>query len=236
MDNAKKILIIDEDESVCRMLETRLSAFGYTVYLSGKKDDPLILLKKKPDLIILEILLSGKDGYFICSKLRQNTKIPIIFLTTLGSVPDRVLGLNIGANDYVVKPFSLRELETRINIILRNSIHDSYLTPFTLKPTLIINDLEIDIYHKRVFKQNKHLNLTSMEFNLLEFLILKSGEVLTRPFILNNVWGYTVNMCNDTRIVDVYISRLRSKLGESSLGDNHISTVRGKGYIFKSFK
>ena len=235
MDNAKKILIIDEDEDVCRMLKTRFSTFGHTVYLSGKKDDPLTLLKKNPDLIILEILLSGKDGYFICSKLRQNTKIPIVFLTTLGSISDRVLGLNIGADDYIVKPFSLKELEVRINIILRNSSNDSYLEPFTLKSTLTINDLEIDIYRKKVFKQNKLVKLTSMEFNLLKFLILKSGEILTRPFILNNVWGYTTNRYNDTRVVDVYISRLRSKLGKNSLRDHHIFTIRGKGYMFKSF-
>jgi len=228
----KKILIIDEDYNACQILKARLSNLGYIVFLLDKKDDPIVIFDKKtPDLVILEICLSTVDGYVICSKLRQRSKTPIIILTILSNISDRILGFNLGADDYLLKPFSLRELEARINVKLSSIKNIPTLIPFN--PTLKVNNLDVNVYEKKVFKQNVCIKLTLIEFHLLEFLIMQSGKVLSRTFILNNVWGYTPERHVDMRIVDVYISRLRAKLEENPTNPDFILTVRGIGYTFK---
>ena len=228
--DTKKILIIDEDEKVCQILQMRLSALGYIVSLMKNENDAITIFEKeKPDLVILDIFLSNVDGYSTCFKLCQKSEVPIIILTALGDIPDRILGLHMGADDYIVKPFSLKEFEYRINSNLQRIKNKS----FNLQSTLKKGNLEINIHKKQIFKNQINIKLTLLEFSLLEFLIIKAGEKLSRSFILSKVWGYIPERYIDMRIVDVYISRLRAKLEDNPNNPDYIITIRGLGYMFQ---
>jgi OmpR family response regulator RpaB len=189
--------------------------------------------------VILDIMLPKIDGYEVCSEIRKESQVPIIMLTALGDISDRVLGLELGADDYVMKPFSPKELEARIRSVLRRS---EATGPLTLKNQtnnnniLHIGSLEIDTNKRQVFKGSKRIKLTGMEFNLLELLVTKAGERLSRSMILDRVWGYTPERYLDTRVVDVHISRLRSKLEEDPSNPDLIITARGTGYMFQRYQ
>ena len=208
MENHKeKILVVDDEISIRRILETRLSMIGYSVITAGDGEEALELYKKEmPNLIILDIMMPKLDGYGVCQEIRKDSDTPIIMLTALGDVADRITGLELGADHYVVKPFSPKELEARI---------------------------KIDTNRRQVYKQNEKIRLTGMEFSLLELLMSKSGEAFSRASILQEVWGYTPERHVDTRVVDVHISRLRSKLEEDPSNPDLILTARGTGYLFQ---
>ena len=235
MENHKeKILVVDDEISIRRILETRLSMIGYTVVTASDGDEALAVYKKElPNLIILDIMMPKLDGYGVCQEIRKDSDIPIIMLTALGDVADRITGLELGADDYVVKPFSPKELEARIKAILRRvdriSLHSTAL------PSGIISmgGIKIDTNRRQVYKQNEKIRLTGMEFSLLELLMSKSGEAFSRASILQEVWGYTPERHVDTRVVDVHISRLRSKLEEDPSNPDLILTARGTGYLFQ---
>ncbi len=235
MENHKeKILVVDDEVSIRRILENRLSIIGYTVVTASDGEEALAVYKKElPNLIILDIMMPKLDGYGVCQEIRKDSDIPIIMLTALGDVADRITGLELGADDYVVKPFSPKELEARIKAILRRvdriSLHSTAL------PSGIISmgGIKIDTNRRQVYKQNEKIRLTGMEFSLLELLMSKSGEAFSRASILQEVWGYTPERHVDTRVVDVHISRLRSKLEEDPSNPDLILTARGTGYLFQ---
>ena len=235
MENHKeKILVVDDEISIRRILETRLSMIGYTVVTASDGDEALAVYKKElPNLIILDIMMPKLDGYGVCQEIRKDSDIPIIMLTALGDVADRITGLELGADDYVVKPFSPKELEARIKAILRRvdkmSLHSTALSSGIIS----MGGIKIDTNRRQVYKQNEKIRLTGMEFSLLELLMSKSGEAFSRASILQEVWGYTPERHVDTRVVYVHISRLRSKLEEDPSNPDLILTARGTGYLFQ---
>lgn len=234
----EKILIVDDEISIRQILETRLSIRGYNVILAANGEEALRLFRKeKPHLVILDVMLPKIDGYEVCTEIRKESQVPIIMLTALGDIADRVMGLELGADDYVMKPFSPKELDARIRSVLRRT---SATQTLTLKPTarsvLKVGTLEIDTNKRQVFKGKQRIKLTGMEFNLLELLVVKAGERLSRSVILDHVWGYTPERYLDTRVVDVHISRLRSKLEEDPSNPDLIITARGTGYMFQRYQ
>ena len=232
-NNNEKILIVDDESNICQILETRLSIRGYKVIIATDGEQALNLFKQeKPDLVILDVMIPRIDGYGVCTILRKESKVPIIMLTALGDISDRVTGLELGADDYIVKPFSLKELEARIRSVLRRTERSVESQKAKTQNILYIGNLKIDTNKRQVFKDEKRVKLTGIEFNLLELLVKKAGKRLSRAYILNDVWGYTPERYVDTRVVDVHISRLRSKLEEDPSNPDLILTARGTGYMF----
>jgi OmpR family response regulator RpaB len=207
---------------------------GYTVVTAADGDEALAVYKKElPNLIILDIMMPRLDGYGVCQEIRKDSDIPIIMLTALGDVADRITGLELGADDYVVKPFSPKELEARIKAILRRVDKLSLHSTAVSSGIISMGGIKIDTNRRQVYKQNEKIRLTGMEFSLLELLMSKSGEAFSRAAILQEVWGYTPERHVDTRVVDVHISRLRSKLEEDPSTPDLILTARGTGYLFQ---
>ena len=230
----EKILVVDDEVSIRRILETRLSAIGYSVFTAADGEEALLVYKKElPDLIILDIMMPKLDGYGVCQEIRKESEVPIIMLTALGDVADRITGLELGADDYVVKPFSPKELEARIKAIFRRIDRVSLHNNLSVSGVISMGGIKIDTNRRQVYKQNEKIRLTGMEFSLLELLMSKSGEAFSRASILQEVWGYTPERHVDTRVVDVHISRLRSKLEEDPSNPDLILTARGTGYLFQ---
>nr|QVY58142.1 regulatory component of sensory transduction system [Eucheuma denticulatum] len=235
MDNLKeKILIVDDETSIRRILETRLSMIGYEVVSASDGEEALTVFRKEyPNLVILDVMMPKLDGYGVCQELRKESDVPIIMLTALGDVSDRITGLELGADDYVVKPFSPKELEARIRSVLRRADKIPVFTGIPTSGIIHIGFLKIDINKKQVYKNNMRIRLTGMEFSLLELLISRAGEPFSRASILQEVWGYTPERHVDTRVVDVHISRLRAKLEDDPSNPDLILTARGTGYLFQ---
>ena len=228
----EKILVADDEINIRRILETRLSIRGYKVFLAADGEEAIIMFKKeRPNLVILDLMLPKIDGYGVCRELRKESKVPIIMLTALGGISDRVTGLELGADDYVIKPFSPKELEARIRSVLRRT--QKPVTQKANSKIFYMGNLKIDTLKRQVFKSNRRIKLTGTEFNLLELLINRAGERLTRTLILDKIWGYIPERYVDTRLVDVHISRLRSKLEEDPSNPDLILTARGTGYMFQ---
>nr|QCI06834.1 putative transcriptional regulator ompR [Halydictyon mirabile] len=235
MNNYKeKILIVDDETSIRRILETRLSMIGYHVICAGDGEEAINTFRKEyPNLIILDVMMPKLDGYGVCQELRKESDVPIIMLTALGDVSDRITGLELGADDYLIKPFSPKELEARIKSVLKRV--DRFDSNSAIPNSGIINIgfLKIDTNKRQVYKNNERLRLTGMEFSLLELLVSKAGETFSRALILQEVWGYTPERHVDTRVVDVHISRLRAKLEDDPSNPDLILTARGTGYLFQ---
>ena len=232
----EKILVVDDDANIRQILETRLTISGYIVLLANDGEEALKLFRKEsPDLIILDIMLPKIGGYEVCKRVRKESSVPIIMLTALGDISDRVMGLEFGADDYVVKPFSPKELEARIRSVFRRIKKSPEAKRVYEDQLMKIGSLTIDTQKRQVLRSGKRVRLTAMEFNLLELLINQPGERLSRSYILDSVWGYTPQRYVDTRVVDVHISRLRAKLEEDPSNPDYILTARGTGYMFQNF-
>jgi len=220
----KLIAIIDDEPDILELVSLHLTKSGFKVkkFLNGENFFKF-LSKEIPDLIILDLMLPDSDGIEICKYLKSNenfNSIPIIMLTALSSEVDRILGLEIGADDYVTKPFSPRELVARVKAVLRRR------TEKQLSSQIKIGDiLLIDFNKYKVYVENKEINLTSTEFRILKILAQKRGWVFTRDQILYHLWGHDKAVLD--RTVDVHIKRLREKLGKAG---KFIKSVRGVGY------
>jgi OmpR family response regulator RpaB len=227
----EKILVVDDEASIRQIVETRLKLAGYEVITAA---DGVEALEKaaanNPDLIVLDIMMPKIDGFEVCRELRKNMMTPIIMLTAKGDITDRIAALELGADDYVVKPFSPRELEARIKAVLRRTHTD-----VTKQATIKVDKLLIDTGKRQVLKEGKKVKLTEMEFNLLELLATNPGRAYSRSEILHQVWGYRLSQYSDTRVVDVHISRLRSKLEDDPSSPELILTARGTGYMFAHY-
>lgn len=232
--NKEKILVVDDEINIRRILETRLSSLGYEVVTAGDGEEALqVYRKENPRIIILDIMMPKLDGYGVCQEIRRESDVPILMLTALGDVADRITGLELGADDYMVKPFSPKELEARVKAILRRLDKVSHSHQVFASGILSIGCIKIDTNKRQVYRHNEKIRLTGMEFSLLELLISKPGEPFSRASILQEVWGYTPERHVDTRVVDVHISRLRSKLEEDPSNPDLILTARGTGYLFQ---
>jgi len=226
----KTILIVEDEKDILNLIEWHLRAEDYSVL---KADDGIkglaLAVEHIPDLIVLDLMLPGMDGLNVCKSLKKNPKtenIPVVMLTAKGEEVDRIVGLELGADDYMVKPFSPRELTLRVRAILKR--FDK--TPETSEETkLKYRELTIDLDSYRVWIQEKEVSLTVTEFKLLLELLQNKGRVRTRDQLLDHVWGYQFD--GYARTVDTHVRRLRQKLGDEY--SEAIETVRGIGYRFK---
>lgn len=229
----EKILVVDDEASIRRILQTRLSMIGYEVVTAADGEEALKTFRNSfPDLVVLDVMMPKLDGYGVCQELREESDVPIIMLTALGDVADRITGLELGADDYVVKPFSPKELEARIRSVLRR-VEKTETSGIPSSGVIYVSNLRIDTNKRQVYKRDERIRLTGMEFSLLELLVSRSGEPFSRSEILQEVWGYTPERHVDTRVVDVHISRLRAKLEDDPSNPELILTARGTGYLFQ---
>ncbi len=237
MADKKKILVVDDEAVIRRILATRLSMVGYEVAIASDGEEALqIFAREAPDLVVLDVMMPKKDGLSVCQELRRVTGVPIIMLTALGEVSDRIKGLQIGADDYITKPFSPKELEARISAILRRT--DRADEVGSGEPSISmaqIGALQVEFNKRQVFMNGQRVRLTGLEFDLLQFLVLRAGESVPRSELLQEVWGYSPRHHADMRVVDVHISRLRSKLEKDPRNPEFIHTDRGIGYFFPRF-
>ncbi len=223
----KKILIIEDEAKISRFIELELKYEGYSVDQSYDGRDGLDkALKGDFDLIILDVMLPSLNGMEVLRRLRQSTEVPIIMLTAKDQITDKVMGLDIGADDYMTKPFAIEELLARIRVALKRHSSDTPKTTTILK----IGELELDLEKYTVCFNEEIIELTKREFDLLKYLIENKSIVLTRDKILEKVWGY--DYLGDTNIVDVYIRYLRTKIDEK-YNKKFIHTIRGVGYQLK---
>jgi two-component system, OmpR family, response regulator RpaB len=230
----EKILVIDDEATIRRILETRLSIIGYDVITAADGEEALSVFKREhPNLVVLDLMMPKLDGYGVCQELRKESDVPIIMLTALGDISDRITGLELGADDYIIKPFSPKELEARIRSVLRRVDKANSNNNLPNSGIINIGFLKIDVNKHQVYKNNERVRLTGMEFSLLELLISKAGQPFSRATILQEVWGYTAERQVDTRVVDVHISRLRAKLEDDPSNPDLILTARGTGYLFQ---
>jgi len=233
-NNKERVLVVDDEASIRRILDTRLSMIGYVVITACDGEEALSLFRREaPDLVILDVMMPKLDGYGVCQEIRKTSDVPIIILTALGDVADRITGLELVADDYVIKPFSPKELEARIRSVLRRTEKIQSSLNVSNSGIVQFNFLKIDFNRRQVYKGDERIRLTGMEFSLLELLISKSGQAFSRAEILQEVWGYTPDRHVDTRVVDVHISRLRAKLEIDPSNPDLILTARGMGYLFQ---
>jgi len=223
-----KVLVVEDEEALTLLLRYNLEAEGYEVDCVMRGDDAEIRLKEHvPDIAIVDWMLPGISGIELCRRIRawENTRrLPVIMLTARGEEGDRVRGLATGADDYIVKPFSVPEFIARVKALLRRT------DPNLLTDKLVAGDIELDRDSRRVRRNGTELHLGPTEFRLLEFLMRSPGRVFTREQLLDNVWGRDVYI--DERTVDVHVGRLRKAIKAQS-GSDPIRTVRGAGYAFE---
>lgn len=219
-----RVLIIDDDERLNALLTEYLGRFGFSVSAVTHPDAGLRALKADPpDLLVLDIMLPGTDGLAVCRKVREDSRMPIIMLTARGDVADRILGLELGADDYLPKPFEPRELVARMQAVLRRGVpHDD--------ETMQVGSLEVNWATRSASLNRRAVPLTTAEFELLALLVRNRGRVLSRDRIMEGTRGIDWEAYD--RSVDVLVSRLRQKLGDNAKRSTFIRTVRGVGYSF----
>jgi two-component system alkaline phosphatase synthesis response regulator PhoP len=231
MMGKKTVLVVDDEQHIIELIQFNLESHGYEVITSENGEDAIAVAEEKmPDVIILDLMLPGIDGFEACKRIRSNEKtrkIPIIMLTAKGEEMDKVLGLELGADDYLTKPFSVRELIARIKAVLRRFEE----IPKEVIKLVKVNDIVIDVEKHEVMKNGELIELTLKEFELLKILAKNRGKVLSRNFLLDEVWGY--DYFGETRTVDVHIRHLRKKIEDNDKYPIYIETIRGIGYKMK---
>ncbi|MFD0805041.1 MtrAB system response regulator MtrA [Nocardioides caeni] len=217
-----RVLVVDDDAPLAEMLGIVLGQEGFESRVVSRGDAALAAFRDyRPDLVLLDLMLPGKDGIDVCKEIRAESGVPIVMLTAKGDTVDVVVGLESGADDYVVKPFKPKELVARIRARVRR-------TDATATETLSIRDVEIDVSGHVVTRGDQEISLTPLEFDLLHCLARKPGQVFTRQVLLEEVWGY--HHAADTRLVNVHVQRLRSKIEHDPEHPEIVVTVRGVGY------
>lgn len=223
-----KILLVEDEKTLAKALKFSLEKEGFTVEVAYDGEEGLqALTRAAPDLIILDLMLPKIDGYEFCRRLRRSSDVPIIMLTARNEDIDKILGLELGADDYMTKPFNTRELLARIKAILRRAGQ----AELGARKTIRMGNLQVDLIRHRVTMEDREIPLTSREYALISFLASNPGRVYSREQLLEQVWGY--DFCGDARTVDVHIRHLREKLEEQPAEPRYILTVWGAGYKFK---
>ena len=223
-----KILVVDDEKAINDIIQYNLEGEGYEITSAYDGQECLDIFKsQKFDLIILDIMMPKLDGFSVLREIRKTSQTPVIMLTAKQEEVDKVLGLELGADDYVVKPFSIRELTARIKAILRrNGLESETKGQNTIK----IKDLVLDLDKHSLKKDGKDINLTLREYELLKYLVERKGQVISREELLSEVWDY--EYYGDIRTVDVTIRRLREKIEDKGKDYKYILTKRGVGYYF----
>ncbi len=239
MEEKKTILIIDDEETIVTMLSVNLKKEGYkTLEAYNGEDGVEMALKEKPDLILLDIMLPKMDGFSVCKKIRQTLNVPILILSAKEEEIDKILGLELGADDYITKPFSIRELVARVKANLRKA-------EITAKPETVVSEendknkikvgeLTLDLDRFEVRARGEVVDLTLREFEVLKYLATQPGQVVTREVLLEKVWGY--EYYGDIRTVDVTVRRIREKIERDTSNPRILITKRGVGYYIANRK
>ncbi|MED4530987.1 response regulator transcription factor [Metabacillus fastidiosus] len=229
---SKKILVVDDEQSISTLLQYNLKQAGYDVLTAFDGEEGLLkCISEEPDLVVLDLMLPKMDGIEVCKQLRQRKiMVPILMLTAKDDEFDKVLGLELGADDYMTKPFSPREVVARVKAILRRTQTSTgkEMVGNHIPEKLSIGDLKVLPEHYEAYYADERLDLTPKEFELLVYLAKHKGRVLTRDQLLSAVWNY--DFAGDTRIVDVHISHLREKIERNTKKPLYIKTIRGLGY------
>ena len=237
MEEKKTILIIDDEETIVTMLSVNLKKEGYkTLEAYNGEDGVEMAIKEKPDLILLDIMLPKMDGFSVCKKIRQTLNVPILILSAKEEEIDKILGLELGADDYITKPFSIRELVARVKANLRKA-------EITAKPETVVSEendknkikvgeLTLDLDRFEVRARGEVVDLTLREFEVLKYLATQPGQVVTREVLLEKVWGY--EYYGDIRTVDVTVRRIREKIEKDTSNPKILITKRGVGYYIAS--
>ncbi len=230
LERHPKVLVVEDEESLLFTLAHNLKREGYQVLTAARGDDGLRLAREKqPDLIVLDVMLPGIDGIQVCRMLRRDSDVPIIMLTALGGEGDRVAGLDTGADDYLAKPFGMRELMARIRALLRRS--GPRAVPDQGPSVIISGDLTLDRERREVTRGGRLVRMKPKEFELLLFFAQHPGKVFTREQILDEVWGY--DFYGGPRTVDVHVRWLRQKIEDDPANPSRLRTIRGSGYLFE---
>ncbi len=223
---AARILVVDDEERYCHLIKVNLESVGYKVTTTSKSEDAVeLIFNQNPDLVILDVMMPKMDGFTICERVRQFSSLPIIMLTARGEEQDRVRGLNAGADDYVVKPFSAMELVARVRAVLRRTQNQESVTQ---NRYFIHGDLKIDVARAEVWKGSRPVYLSATEYKLLVQFANHVGHVLSAEDLLVAVWGPQYS--EDKEILWVSIARLRQKLEDNPHTPKHILTRSGLGY------
>lgn len=227
----KSILVVDDEEHIVELLRFNLNLKGYEVEVAYDGIDGFIKAKEiKPDLILLDRMLPKMDGIEVLKRIREDEsikEIPVIMLTAKTMETDKIEGLEVGADDYITKPFSVKEVLARANAVLRrysSNKEDS-------KDIIVLGDIKIDLQNYEAIKGGDKIDLTLKEFELLKLLVQNKGKVLSRNFLLDKIWGY--EYFGETRTVDVHIRHLRKKIEDDDKKPKYIETIRGVGYKIK---
>ena len=223
-----RVLVVEDEESFSDALSYMLRKEGYEVTVATNGPDALEAFDRHgADLVLLDLMLPGIPGTEVCRTIRQRSSVPVIMLTAKDSEIDKVVGLELGADDYVTKPFSSRELVARIRAVLRRGGEPEDLVP----PTLQVGPVRMDVERHLVSVDGKSVKLPLKEFDLLEVLLRNAGRVLTRMQLIDRVWGS--DYVGDTKTLDVHVKRLRAKIEPDPANPQHIVTLRGLGYKFE---
>lgn len=223
---SKTILVVEDEKAIADILVFNLQREGYqTLEANNGADGLKLALEKSPDLILLDVMLPQMDGFEVCKKVRMSSQVPILMLTAREEETDKILGLELGADDYITKPFSMRELMARVKANMRRSVPSDDEVK-----TNVSDGLQIKTSNGSIYKQGKQLDLSVREFELLTFLAATPGQVYSREQLMEKVWGY--EYYGDLRAVDVAIRRLREKIEDESAQPRYIITKRGLGYYF----
>lgn len=230
----KKILVVDDEKPISDIVKFNLTKEGYEVLTAFDGEEALeIFAAKQPDLILLDLMLPQKDGLEVAREIRKSSEVPIIMVSAKDSEFDKVIGLELGADDYVTKPFSNRELLARVKANLRRSNVAAETTSANAdKKEIRIGNITIAPEKYAAYKNDKHIDLTHREFELLHYLAQHVGEVMTREHLLETVWGY--DYFGDVRTVDVTIRRLREKVEDTPSRPEYVATRRGVGYYLSN--
>lgn len=236
MENKKTILIVDDEKPIVEILVYNLQKEGYNTLEANDGEEAVkIALEKKPNLILLDIMLPKMDGLAVCKKIRHSLNVPILMLSAKDEEIDKILGLELGADDYVTKPFSVRELMARVKANLRKAeiVSENFEVPNTEVPEkkenkIIVGELELDLDKFEVKVKGKIVDLTLREFEVLKYLAKQPGQVITREILLEKVWGY--EYYGDIRTVDVTVRRIREKIEPDTSNPRILITKRGVGY------
>ena len=236
MEDKKTILIVDDEKPIVDILVYNLEKEGYnTLEATDGVTAVEIATTKKPDLILLDIMLPKMDGLTVCKKIRSSLNVPILMLTAKDEEIDKILGLELGADDYITKPFSVRELMARIKANLRKSEIkdiDNNTSEETKTKKIVVGSLELDLDKFEAKVDGEVIDLTLREFEVLKFLASQAGQVITREVLLEKVWGY--EYYGDIRTVDVTVRRIRGKIEKDTANPKILVTKRGVGYYIKN--
>ncbi len=229
--NNKKILVVDDEKPISDIIKFNLVKEGFTVITAYDGEEAVAKVKQsQPDLVLLDVMLPKLDGFQVLRKIREHSATPVIMLTAKEEEVDKVLGLELGADDYITKPFGMRELIARVKANIRRA----EITPASEDEGQAIietGNLRIDLDRYEVKKNDEIIELTLREFELLKFLILQDNQIFTREQLLKDVWGY--EYFGDIRTVDVTVRRLREKIEDDSSNAKYVMTKRGVGYYFR---